>query len=460
MALAEFGDRAAGREGPMARADCVDEAAWPARARAALGRLPAGTVEAARASVRRGLEAAGVAGDRRVWLDDIWLEARLAAPLMHEEDWPSPAPPVPVGDGAVHADLVGPDLESFGRLRSALTAEPGGREIAAEGLPVEPGERSEDGMAAERLAAEAQIWRLPVTPYRRLADAARALAVPPNRPTPPDVAAPSQVCGDGPTASDNGPSVRVRAVRGDGAASRVRRAEPTGRRRGRDQPLVVDLTALWAGPLATALLADLGAEVVKVDPAARPDGLARHRAFHHHLNSAKQVVDLDLRDDSDRRRFEALLDRANLLIDSFSRRVMPNFGYGRPALAARWPRLAALSITAFPTSTAEADWIAYGPGVHAIMGLGDRGPDPGRSFEPAPVAYPDALAGLAAFASAAELLARGPSAPASTEVSLAAAVAPLTRLATAKYLNAGCLVAVKSPRPKTLESGGVWGGAS
>lgn len=412
MALAEFGDRAAGREGPMARADCVDEAAWPARAWAAIDRLPAGTVEAARASVRRGLEAAGAAGDRRVWLEDIWLEARLVAPLVLEEDWPSPAPPVPVGDGAVHADLTGPDLESFGRLRSALA--------------VEPGERSEDGGAAERLAAEAQIWRLPVTPYRRLADAARALAVPPNRPTPPDVAAPSQVRGDGPTASDNGPSVRVRAVRGDGAASRVRRAEPTGRRRGRDQPLVVDLTALWAGPLATALLADLGAEVVKVDPAARPDGLARHRAFHHHLNSAKQVVDLDLRDDSDRRRFEALLDRADLLIDSFSRRVMPNFGYGRPALAARWPRLAALSVTAFPASAPEADWIAYGPGVHAAMGLGDRGP--GRSFEPAPVAYPDALAGLAAFASAAELLARGPSAPASAEVSLAATVTPLTRL--------------------------------
>lgn len=411
MALAEFGDRAAGREGPMARADCVDEAAWPARARAAIDRLPAGTVEAARASVRRGLEAAGAAGDRRVWLEDIWLEARLVAPLVLEEDWPSPAPPVPVGDGAVHADLTGPDLESFGRLRSALA--------------VEPGERSEDGGAAERLAAEAQIWRLPVTPYRRLADAARALAVPPNRPTPPDVAAPSQVRGDGPTASDNGPSVRVRAVRGDGAASRVRRAEPTGRR-GRDQPLVVDLTALWAGPLATALLADLGAEVVKVDPAARPDGLARHRAFHHHLNSAKQAVDLDLRDDSDRRRFEALLDRADLLIDSFSRRVMPNFGYSRPVLAARWPRLAALSITAFPASAPEADWIAYGPGVHAAMGLGDRGP--GRSFEPAPVAYPDALAGLAAFASAAELLARGPSAPASAEVSLAATVTPLTRL--------------------------------
>ena len=438
----------------------VDGAARHARARAALGRLPAGAVEEARASVRRGLGSAGAVEDRRAWLDDIWLEARLVAPLLLEEDWPSPAPPVPVEDGAVHADLAGPDLEAFSRLWSTLTVEPCKREVAAEGLPVEPGERSVEGMAAERLAAEAQVWRLPVTPYRCLADATRALSAAPDRLTPPSIAAASRVRRDGPMTPDDGAPSQVRVPRGDGATIRVRKDEPARRWRGRDQPLVVDLTALWAGPLATALLADLGAEVVKVDPAARPDGLARHRAFHHHLNSAKQVVDLDLRDDSDRRRFEALLDRADLLIDSFSRRVMPNFGYSSPALAARWPRLAALSITAFPASAPEADWIAYGPGVHAAMGLGDRGPDPRRSFEPAPVAYPDALAGLAAFAAAAELLARGPSAPAGAEVSLAAAVTPLTRLAAAKTLNAGCLVAVESPRPKTSESGGVLGGAS
>ena len=442
MARAESVDGAAGREGAMALADFADgtvgpewavmpdefadEAAWPARVLAALGQLPAGTVEEARASVRRGLEAAGAVEDRRAWLDDVWLEARLVAPLLFEEDWPLPAPPLPVEDGAVHADLAGPDLEAFSRLWSTLTVEPYRREVAAEGLPVEPSERSDRRATAERLAAEAQVWRLPVTPYRRLADAARALSAAPNRPIPPSIAAASQVRRDGPMAPDDGAPSQVRVPRDDGATSRVRKDEPARRWRGRDQPLVVDLTALWAGPLATALLADLGAEVVKVDPVARPDGLARHRAFHHHLNLAKQVVDLDLRDDSDRRRFEALLDRADLLIDSFSRRVMPNFGYGRPALAARWPRLAALSITAFPASAAEADWIAYGPGVHAAMGLGDRGP--GRSFEPAPVAYPDALAGLAAFASAAELLARGPSAPAGAEVSLAAAIAPLTRL--------------------------------
>lgn len=379
----------------MAQTALGDRAAWPDRARAVIGQLPAGTVEAARASLLRGLEAASTVGERRNWLDDAWLEARLVAPLVLEADWPPPAPPMPVGDGAVHANLFGPDLEAFDRLQTALAADPDG--------------------AAERLAAEAQIWRLPVTPYRRLDQAVRAFPALPGR-----LAS---------TGDENGGRgfrewVPVQAGAAGGIGGRDRQER---RPRRRDQPLVVDLTALWAGPLATALLADLGAEVVKVEPSVRPDGTARHQAFYGHLNSAKQVVDLDLREDPDRRRFEALLDGADLVIDSFSRRVMPNLGYGRSALAARWPRLASLSITAFPSSAAEADWIAYGPGVHAAMGLGDCGP--GRAFEPAPVAYPDALAGLAAFAAAAVLLTRGPGSPADTEVSLAAAVAPLTRQA-------------------------------
>ena len=380
----------------MAQVELGDRATWPDRARAAIGQLPAGTVEAAQSSVRRGLEAAGTVGERRNWLDDAWLEARLVAPLALEADLPPPAPPLPVGDGAVHAALIDSDSEVFARLQTALADDSG------------------QSGAAERLAAEAQIWRLPVTPYRRLDQAVRAFPALPDR---------LASTGD----ENGGRDFRERVpVQADAAGSIGDRDRQERRPRRRDQPLVVDLTALWAGPLATALLADLGAEVVKVEPSVRPDGTARHRAFYDHLNSAKQVVDLDLREELDRRRFEALLDRADLVIDSFSRRVMSNFGYGRPVLAARWPWLAVLSITAFPTSAAEADWIAHGPGVHAAMGLGDRGP--GRTFEPAPVAYPDALAGLAAFATAAELLTRGPAAPVNSEVSLAAAVAPLTRL--------------------------------
>lgn len=347
---------------------------WPARAREVLAQLPAGAAEAAAASLRRGLAAAGRLADLASWAEPDAVAAQLVRPLLATDDWPGPSAPLPVGDGAVHADLIDEDHDRLAILRSILT------DVG----PVD----------AESLAAEAQDWRLPVTPYRALP------AVPP--PTPAAPPAPA----DGP-------------------------AWPAA-------PLVVDLTSLWAGPLATSLLADLGARVLKVDPDIRPDGFREHPALYAELNGAKEIVDLDLRLDDHRRRFEALISGASLVIDSFSRRVMPNFGYGPDDLRRLNPRLATLSIVAFPAGTREAAWVSYGPGVHAACGLGTHPDAAGRQrFVPAPVAYPDALAGLEAFATAAELLAAGrqgagdaPPLP-HREVSLARALAPVVARAVA-----------------------------
>ena len=84
----------------------------------------------------------------------------------------------------------------------------------------------------------------------------------------------------------------------------VARAAGTGWSR---LPVVVDLTSLWAGPLATSLLAMLGARVVKIDPDVRPDGFREHPALYASLNGAKEIVDLDLRQPGHRARFEALV---------------------------------------------------------------------------------------------------------------------------------------------------------
>ena len=84
---------------------------------------------------------------------------------------------------------------------------------------------------------------------------------------------------------------------------------------------------------------------------------------------------------------------SDLVIDSFSRRVMPNLGLAPERITA-WG-VPSLSLPAFP---ADHRWqLALGPGVHAASGLGDLGD--GR-VTTAVVAYPDALAGLAAFATA------------------------------------------------------------
>lgn len=340
------------------------------RAAAVLAELPSGTVALA-AGYWRAMRTR--LGDRPPSAIVAKRVARriVTAPTALEPAWPEGTDPLVVGDGAVHADLTDDDRDTFARLREALTP------------PLD----------AETLAAEAQRWRLPVTPYR------------PWPASPP----------------------------GDGVATTVdaRPATPTTTGNG-PRPLdgvtVVDLSALWAGPLATALLADAGARVIKVDPDCRPDGLRHHERFYRHLNGSKQIVDLDLRVGDDRARFDELVAGADLVVDSFSRRVMPNLSYGPAELRAINPGVATLSIVAFGTGTPEADWVAYGPGVHATSGLADTGGDEAgpaaHRFRAAPIAYPDALAGLAAATVAVELVTTpGPSEH--REVSLLGAIQPL-----------------------------------
>lgn len=156
-----------------------------------------------------------------------------------------------------------------------------------------------------------------------------------------------------------------------------------------------------------------------------------HGKVYDHLNRRKEIVDLDLRVEQDRQHFETLLADADLVVDSFSRRVMPNLGYGPDQLRERFPNVATLSIVAFGSGSPEADWISYGPGVHAISGLGDVGPD--ARLTAAPNAYPDPLAGLLAFERAAEVTSFDGPTP-HVEVSLAEAIAPLVKRAVEQAL--------------------------
>ena len=347
------------------------------RAAAALGRLPSGTL----ALGCRYLSS--VAGRVEEMTDcpldatPATVEAHLVRPLLLVDDWPDPTDPLPVGDGAVHADLIDDDREALARLRATF----------------------EWATDPERLAAEAQAWRLPVTPYRPLPSG---------------------------SASPRSAPPRARSAT-DQRFVAPPAARPTAERRPLADRLVVDLSALWAAPLTTSLLTGLGTRVIKIDPDCRPDGFRDHPALYDHLNGAKEIVDLDLRSDDGRRAFESLVAGADLVVDSFSRRVMPNLGYDQKGLRKLNPSLSTLSIVAFPAGTPEADWVSYGPGVHATSGLGaEPGGDSEGSirYRPAPIAYPDALAGLAALAVAVELLSSARPLP-HREVSLLGAIGPL-----------------------------------
>lgn len=335
--------------------------------------LHAGVLDLARRSWRAADDAADRAGLTPEPLDDPALCRRLdhelTAPLRLE-DWPAPTTPRAVAGGWIHDEVVDEDRDAFESLLPAW----------AEGGP-------------ERVAEAAQELRWAVTPYRP-PSIHRLAGRPADRPD-----------GDEPTAEHG----RRRPA-----------GHSPGSARGRP-PKVVDLTSHWAGPLATALLAGAGAEVVKVDPDARPDGFRPRAALYRHLNGAKRIVSLDLRHTGDRARFEELVAGADLLVESFSRRVLPNLGYDRAGLAAINPRLDQLSIRAFPAHSPEASWLAYGPGVHAASGIGLIDGEP----RPAAVAYPDLVAGVAAYARAVALLADGVPGGRAEEVSLAGAIAPL-----------------------------------
>jgi CoA-transferase family III len=290
-----------------------------------------------------------------------------------------PPDPVPAGGGWVHADLGSPgDADDFERVLSAVPPTASARQIAE----------------------EAQAWRLPVCDYRPRAPGTR---VPPWR-------------------FEAGRPGR----RGPAGAGPDPAAAPPLR--------VLDLTNMWAGPLATWLLQDLGASVVKVEPAFRPDGFralsgggihpggrpcrpGQDSAMWNALNCGKTIADLDLRSAADRDRFIAMAAASDVVIDSFSPRVMPNFNLDLPA----GPLY--VSMPAFPPGP-QRDWVAYGSGVHACSGLGDAGP--GRFRAPA-VSYPDPLAGFTAALGILAAVAgrRRGAAVDRFEVSLAESVQPL-----------------------------------
>jgi crotonobetainyl-CoA:carnitine CoA-transferase CaiB-like acyl-CoA transferase len=197
---------------------------------------------------------------------------------------------------------------------------------------------------------------------------------------------------------------------------------------------------MWAGPLATWLLARLGATVYKVEPAVRLDGTralfgggiypggvqlrpGEDSALYQALNHGKVRVPLDLRARLQRDQFVAVARRCDVVIDSFTRRVMPNFGLPPEVLNSGTGRPVVVSMPAFGPGE-HRDWVAFGTGVHALSGLGDRGDG---TFAAPSVAYPDAVAGFtAAFAIVSALVGRDRGFPVrQMEIPLEGAVQPL-----------------------------------
>lgn len=148
---------------------------------------------------------------------------------------------------------------------------------------------------------------------------------------------------------------------------------------------VVELGQVLAGPFAGAILADLGAEVVKVerveggDDARRMGAAFRHddALVFHIFNRGKRSVALDLRSDEGRASLQQLLAQADVCIHNLRPDVPKALGIDGPTLCARHPRLIYGEISAFGHLGPMAMRPGYEPLIQAFSGLSSTngGPD-------------------------------------------------------------------------------------
>jgi crotonobetainyl-CoA:carnitine CoA-transferase CaiB-like acyl-CoA transferase len=145
---------------------------------------------------------------------------------------------------------------------------------------------------------------------------------------------------------------------------------------------ITDLTQAWAGPFATRLLADLGAEVIKIESASHPDVLRLWappagiegptydmNPWFNSCNANKLSVSLDLDSEAGRDILRQLVAISDVVIDNFSARVMTNLGFDYQALRQIKEDIIVLSMPAYGCSGPYKNYVGYGEAVESIGGL-------------------------------------------------------------------------------------------
>ncbi len=143
---------------------------------------------------------------------------------------------------------------------------------------------------------------------------------------------------------------------------------------------ILDLTQAWAGPLCTQILADCGAEVIRVESALRPDifrlselipgdRVYERGPFFHSTNRNKRSINLELGTEQGRDIFRELAKHADVVIDNFSARVMRNFGLDAANLHAMNPALVVISMPAFGFGGPYEHYVSYGEQMEGTGGL-------------------------------------------------------------------------------------------
>jgi crotonobetainyl-CoA:carnitine CoA-transferase CaiB-like acyl-CoA transferase len=141
-----------------------------------------------------------------------------------------------------------------------------------------------------------------------------------------------------------------------------------------DGMTVVDFTSMMAGPFATRMLADCGAQVIKLEPLT--GDYMRYRApvrdgrssYYGQMNCGKKSIAVDLKQSEGRRIALGIIAGADVLVENYRPAVMSGLGLGYETLSIDYPRLVYCSISGFGQTGKRARDPAYAPIVHAASG--------------------------------------------------------------------------------------------
>jgi crotonobetainyl-CoA:carnitine CoA-transferase CaiB-like acyl-CoA transferase len=145
---------------------------------------------------------------------------------------------------------------------------------------------------------------------------------------------------------------------------------------------IIDLSAVVSGPMATGILADQGADVIKIEPPkgdlTRVIGPAQGdiSALFASINRGKRSIVLDLKHPEGAAILRELIQGADVLVENFRPGAMDRLGFSFEIMQQLNPRLVCLSIAGFGHTGPNAGFRVYDPVIQAVAGFADAHPDP------------------------------------------------------------------------------------
>ena len=140
--------------------------------------------------------------------------------------------------------------------------------------------------------------------------------------------------------------------------------------------LVVDLTRVLVGPYCTMILSDLGARVIKIEAPETGDDSRKfgpfvkdQSAYFMSLNRGKESIALNLKNEEDKKIFEKILSRADILVENFKPGTLEKWGYGWKDVCKKYPKLIYASASGFGQTGPLKDLPAYDMVVQGMGGL-------------------------------------------------------------------------------------------